>query len=76
MLLFSVKWFVVILSASGMPSAFVEVRETRALPQAECVQHIEDYKLRAADLVRGKIGADWSVEIVAKGTCEPAGDPA
>lgn len=76
MLLFSVKWIVAIVSVTGMPFAFVEVRETVALPHAECVQRIKDHELRAADLVRGKLDLDWSTEIVAKGTCEPAGDPA
>lgn len=74
--MFTATWAAIII-ANGVPVNFVQMIETQAYAdRAACDASIKDHAARMPDMVRGHLGAPWSVEIKVAGACEPKGDPA
>jgi hypothetical protein len=73
--MFTALWAVAVI-LNGVPVGHVLMGESPPYAdQANCERAIKDHESRMLDFIRGKINADWSVEIKVQGICQPAGDP-
>lgn len=69
-----ILWLFAVLSQNGVTPG--ELTDTRTFnTQAECDAFGETMAPRAADWVRGAIGADWTTQIKVAHRCEADGQP-